>query len=253
MKKTFSATDYNTYRFNVSEIIMYSLICSIFLFVLLYVFYHSVYISALSIPFSFLLLMPIKKKKIADRKNKLLLQFKDMLYSVSSSVSAGDSVETAFEKAGEELAILYPGSNVDIINEIKLINNKLKLNISIEDAVDDFAKRSHLEDVESFADIFKTCKRTSGDISTIMRSSATIIADKIETKEEIQTLLTEKRLESKLVLIMPVATIVLFTITSGDYMSVLYSTSLGRIIMTITLGLLAVSYLIGKKIMNIEV
>jgi tight adherence protein B len=86
-----------------------------------------------------------------------------------------------------------------------------------------------------------------------MRSSSSIIAEKIETKNEIQTLLTEKKLESKLVLVMPIATITIFTMTSQDYMSVLYTTTSGRIVMTITIGLLALSFLIGEKIMNVEV
>lgn len=247
------ATDYDEYKFSASEAILYYLICFGAGFGILFIFFHNAIISLSSAIISLFLMKAIKKKKIRDRKNKLLLQFKDMLYSVSSSVSAGDSVEKAFIKASQELSFLYPAGNEDIHRELDMINNKLRLNMPIEDAVDDFARRSHLDDVENFADIFKTCKRTSGDIATIMRSSSTIIAEKIETKEEISTLLTEKKVESKLVLVMPVGTILLFSFSSSEYMSVLYSTGPGRIVMLITLGLLCLSYLISEKIMNIEV
>jgi len=42
------------------------------------------------------------------RKSELNLQFKDLLYSISASLTAGKSVETAFKEALNDLCILYP-------------------------------------------------------------------------------------------------------------------------------------------------
>ena len=95
---------------------------------------------------SFALFYPkIKTKEIIKRRKKLLnLQFKDMLYALSSSLTAGKSPETVFSDVLKDLKVLYPTTDVYIIKEVEYIIRKLNMNETVA-VLDDLAKRSKLK------------------------------------------------------------------------------------------------------------
>ena len=86
--------DYDIYVLSRNEKIMYTTIAAIFLFALGYLFYHSIILSALLALLSVKFPKMMRGKIISKRKKELNLQFKEMLYSLSSSLSAGRSVES---------------------------------------------------------------------------------------------------------------------------------------------------------------
>ena len=89
------AVNYNVYHMSKGEKLLYILLAGALLYGLGYIFYQNVIISLL---FSLLALKyPAIRTKaiIRKRKRQLTMQFKDMLYSLSSAVSAGNSVERA--------------------------------------------------------------------------------------------------------------------------------------------------------------
>ncbi len=246
-------TDYDVYVMSKNETIINIIIACVVLFAIGYVFYKSVILSAL------LMILSIKwpkmrtKQIIAKRKRQLNVQFKDMLYAVSSSLSAGKSVETAFIESVNDLKILYPDPNCDIIREVTYIAHGLAMNETVETMLGQFAERTHIEDIENFADVFVTCKRTGGNIVEMVRSTSNIIADKIEIKMDIETLVSGKKFEQQVMSLMPIAMILVMTYTSYDYMQPMFETLVGRIIMTVAVAIFGISTLIGNKIMNIEV
>jgi tight adherence protein B len=191
-------------------------------------------------------------KIIIKRRNELNLQFKDLLISLSSSLSAGRALENAFESALEDLLVLYPSDEACIIKETKIIINKLSYNITVEEAISDFAKRSKLEDIKNFSDVIIICKRTGGNLIEAIKNSAGIISDKIEMKQEIETLLSARKFEQKILNIMPIGMVFILSVTAAEYIEPVFNTSQGRVAMTVCLLLLIAAFLISNKIMNIK-
>jgi tight adherence protein B len=72
-------------------------------------------------------------------------------------------------------------------------------------------------------------------------------------ENEIDTMITSKRLEQRIMCIMPFAIVAYLRLTNGTYISGMYGNLPGIIAMTICLIVIAVSGLWGKKIVNIEV
>ena len=64
----------------------------------------------------------------------------------------------------------------------------------MEEVIGDFAGRSHIEDIGTFANIFGIAKRTGGNLIEIIRNTTQIIADKIETKTEIDTMVASQKI-----------------------------------------------------------
>lgn len=176
-----------------------------------------------------------------------------MLYSLSSALSVGKSVETGIRDSLQDLQVIYPDPETDILVELGLILRGLGMNNTIEDMFGQFAERAHLEDIDNFVDIFVTCKRTGGDLIEVMRSTSNTIGDKIEVKQEIETMISGKKYEFNFLMILPVIMVLFLTLTSGDYMAPVFTTIVGRIAMTAAIAIFALAYVVGSKIMKINI
>lgn len=246
-------TDYDVYVMTKSEKMFTIVVAAIALFAVGYVFYHSLILSALLALFA-VKAPKIRTRQIIDkRKNQLSLQFKDMLYSLSSALSVGKSVETGIRDSLQDLQVIYPDPETDILVELGLILRGLGMNNTIEDMFGQFAERAHLEDIDNFVDIFVTCKRTGGDPIEVMRSTSNTIGDKIEVKQEIETMISGKKYEFNFLMILPVIMVLFLTLTSGDYMAPVFTTIVGRIAMTAAIAIFALAYVVGSKIMKINI
>ncbi|WP_243414743.1 type II secretion system F family protein [Sporosalibacterium faouarense] len=246
-------TDYNQYSMTIKEKVYYSTLAAIGIFLIGFVFYRSYILSIILMPIG-LLYPRIKKRDLINKqKMELNLQFKEGLYALSSSLSAGRSIEEAFRESIKDLSILYPNQDTYIIVEFQYIVRKLDMNETIENALLDFANRSHLDDITSFVDVFIIAKRTGGNMVAIIHNTSNVIGDKLRIKQEIQTLVAQKKLEQKVLSIIPILMIIFISWSAPDYMEIVFKTNLGRLLMTVAVLLLSISYLISKKIIDIEV
>lgn len=248
-----SPLDYDCYCMTFKERVFYILTAALFIFAIAFVFYRNTVISLLLCPAALIYPSVKTKELIKKRKTELNIQFKDMLYSLASSLSAGKSMELAFREVLKDLSILYPDPGTYIIREVSYIIRRLEMNETIETVLADFAGRSHIEDVESFADVLQTCKRTGGNIIEIIRNTSNVINDKIEIKQEIEIMLAERKFERRVLNVLPVLMIILLSVSAGDYMYPVFHTAVGRLVMTAAIVLLAAAYFIAAKIMDIEV
>ncbi|MTI47476.1 MAG: pilus assembly protein TadB [Firmicutes bacterium] len=237
----------------IKEKVYYSTLAAIGIFLIGFVFYRSYILSIILMPIG-LLYPRIKKRDLINKqKMELNLQFKEGLYALSSSLSAGRSIEEAFRESIKDLSILYPNQDTYIIVEFQYIVRKLDMNETIENALLDFANRSHLDDITSFVDVFIIAKRTGGNMVAIIHNTSNVIGDKLRIKQEIQTLVAQKKLEQKVLSIIPILMIIFISWSAPDYMEIVFKTNLGRLLMTVAVLLLSISYLISKKIIDIEV
>jgi len=244
--------DYNTYIFSIKEIYIYGMQGLMVCTLVGYLFYNS-YIAVISMLPLLIIFYKIKKSELVKREqHKLNLQFRDGILSVSASLQAGYSIENGFEQALGELTKLYDKKQ-PIINEFQKIIMQLKLNVTIEELLGDLAKRSGVEDIESFAEMFAIAKRTGGDFIKIIQKTSSNLSEKIETQEEVVLAIAGKQMEQKIMSMVPFGIIIYVRLTSSEFLSVLYGNVLGVTVMTVCLFVYGFSYWCGKKIVDIEI
>lgn len=246
-------TDYDEYYLKPGETLFSFLLAAAFLFVLCYIFYKSIILALLVTPVAVLYPRRRAAQLKEGRKKEFKMQFKDALYSLSSSLMAGKSVEMAFRDVHLDLQLLYPDPETPIIKEIGYLVRRLEMNETLEEGLVNLAKRSHLEDIDSFVDVFTISKRSGGNLVEIIKNTSTIIADKLQIEQEIDTMLAQRKLEQKVLAVMPIGMILMLSWTTGDYMAPVFTTLTGRLAMTVSVVLLGVANLISEKIMRIEV
>lgn len=244
--------NYGEYHFSRKEWIRF-LVESVLLCVVFdYLFYQNKWLLVLSVPAAVIFLKLKKKQMIRERKKNLNYQFRDALNSLSVAVQAGYSVENAVSACARDLERLYP-KDTDILKEFHYMESQLKVSVPVEELFLGFAERCSLEDVENFAAVFHTAKRTGGDMNRIIQISARMLGDKIDVKKEIESTLAAKKAEQTIMSLMPAGIILYLKLTSPDFLSVLYGNPFGICAMTLCLGIYGMSYWLGHKIVDIEV
>lgn len=188
-----------------------------------------------------------RKKKQSD---ELRIQFKDLLESLTSSYSAGQNTVEAFTDAYSDMVSVY-GEDANIVREVQIICTGLKNNVNIEELLLDFARRSGLDDVMSFANVFEVCNRQGSDLKRIVSDTREIINDKIEIEMEIETMLSGSKNELNIMMIMPVVIVVMLkglgTSMAGS------NTPVTVIVKIICIGIFALAYVMGRKITDIKI
>jgi tight adherence protein B len=216
-----------------------------------YLFYSNFLVSALGFAGGFAFPRLYADALRARRLQSLRVQFKQALQALSSSLSAGKSIEQAFADAVQDLRMLYPEGSCFMIEELEIVLRKLNNGGTAEAALADFSRRSGLDDALYFADVFAVCKRTGGNLIEIVRRTSAIIGDKLEIEQDIAVLLAQKKFEARVLLASPVVIIGILKATAADYMAPLYAGS-GRVTMTAALALLIVCLWLTRKLMEIK-
>ena len=244
--------DYGRYRLTLRQWCFVGVKTVVLFLIVGYLFYNSPYIFILFIPGLAVMTFMEKKRCIRQRRHCLTQQFKEGMILLYSYVSTGSTLEQAFCRAGEELLRTFKKDD-DIVREFEEIRRKLGMNITVEDCVADFARRSHQEDIESFAQVIAIAKRGGGSMSQIMKNSVETIKNKIESEAQIRTILSARSGEFKLMVLIPLGVMLYMRIFSSGFMDVLYGNGAGILFMTICLGVYGGAILWGMKILDIQV
>ena len=178
--------------------------------------------------------------------------FRDALNSMSVAVQAGYSVENAVSACVRDLEQLYE-KNADIVREFRYIENQQKVSVPVEDLFLDLGKRCRVEDIENFASILYTAKRSGGDLGNVIQKVARMLGDKIDVKKEIESTLAAKKSEQMIMSLMPAGIILYLQLASPGFLDMLYGNPFGIGAMSVCLAVYGTAYWMGQRIVEIEV
>ena len=169
-----------------------------------------------------------------------------------TSLTAGYSLEHAFSDAKRDLSFMYPPDAV-IFGELDEIIAGLKVNIPIEKMLQDFGHRSGIEDIENFANVVMAAKRSGGNLIRIIEKTVGNISDKLRLEEEMETMITAKKLEEKIMMIMPYGILLYLRLSNGEFLGVLYHNAVGVMLMTVFLLGVYLANMWASRIIDIKV
>ena len=208
-------------------------------------FYGSFIAGVIISPLSMLIYKERKKQIIQRKTRQLEIQFKDMLISVSDALKVGYSFENAIRECYRDMCSIYGVDSV-ICGEIKIMISQIKLNIRTQEVVDNFAKRVDLKNAKLFSQIFQVAKSTGGNMTEIIKS----VTDDIVLKETTRDEITAKRMEQRIMSVIPIFIILYITVTTPGFLDVMYASVLGKLIMTGCIAAYVMAYLWGERIIQ---
>lgn len=251
-KEVHEKTDYSVCRLSWKQFVQYTAEAILLCAVVNYLFYRSmvVYIFMLPIPIWY-----VKKRKmnqIAERKQRLHYQFRDALSSLQVGISSGYSVENAVREVRKDLERIY-GRKAEMTQEFLYMEKQMEHGMNLEILLYDLGNRSQVEDIVNFSDIIVQSKRMGGNMKEVLQNCISSMEDRIDVRKEIDAVLASRKMEQKIMSIIPLGIILYLQLSSPEFLDVLYQTPAGVMVMTICLVIYVTAYQWGERLVDIEV
>ena len=162
-------------------------------------------------------------------------------------------MENAVIDALKELQMIYNRKS-DIVREISLIvSDYEQAGIPMSDGFAELGERSEIDDIVSFAAVYKTIEGKTSNFGYIISQTREIIKEKVEIAMEIETTITSSKAETYTMLVLPLALIVMMSSMGSGILDTLFTTFSGRIAATVGVVCTFVSFVIAARAVEIEV
>ena len=243
--------DYRVYRFNRKEKIS-ALFEGMFLNAIVSFLFFDSFVAM--IPGILLVILYVKEKKrrlMRKRFRQLRTELKEFLNELIVALQTGRSIENAFAEALKDTE-RYLEKETLFVLEMKKICAGVSIGESLEKLILQFAYRSHLEELEYFAEVFSVGKRSGGNLIAIMKNTIRMIQEKMDGEEEIYTVIADRQMEFQVMCVIPFVIIIYLRISAGTLMNHLYGNITGIAIMAACVLVYGGCYLYGKRILEIE-
>lgn len=217
-----------------------------------WLYYRSFAVMFLLVPVLIWHLRIMEEEDARKKEREFMEQFKEAIQAVSAALNAGYSVENSFREAQKELLRIYP-KEARISKELQMVVRQLRLQMPMEQILEEFSQRVQMEDVRNFVTVFVAAKKSGGNMITIIQDTVRQIGDKIDVKREIDTILAAKRYEFRVMSVIPYAIIGYMSLSFPEFMDSLYGNIFGIGVMTVCLGIYLAAYYLGMKLIKIEV
>lgn len=200
------------------------------------------------------LITPLFEKKFAAykgcRQRRVMLEsFKDVLYSISSSLAAGRQMPQAIADAAKQQELLQAPLAAELSYVLRVYN---EAHGKLEDLLEDLGNRSGLEEIKLFASSYRICRSSGGDLESVCLRSAYLLIERIDYLSETAAVLSEKKLDTMLLTAMSPGIMLFLNLTSCEYIAVLYECLEGRVIMSLSLCLMLAAAMWSLRIMKLD-
>jgi tight adherence protein B len=189
---------------------------------------------------------PIVDWMYQRRVRKFVSQMVDALSLMSNGLKSGLSVVQSLGLVAQEM----PNP---IHQEFNLILSENKLGVSLEEAFSNLAQRIKVDDVEMFVTSVNILKETGGNLAETFDTIVTTIRDRTKVENKIAALTAQGFYQGVFVMMIPPILGGVFYQTDPEFMSPLFSTPIGWVIIMVIFLLEIVGFFVIMKIVKIDV
>ncbi len=212
-------------------------------------FYRSVWALPPMFLVGWLYLKRSRHRRRRQRNRQMLIQFKECIQAVAASMRAGYSVENAFLDSMADIRSMFgEGSAMEM--ELQQLRQGLYNNVTLEVLLTEMGQRSTLEEIQEFAEVFAIAKRNGGSIPVIIDAATRSISRRLAVEEETETLLSARKLEQRVMNVMPFLIVWYVEVSNPGYFDVLYGNPAGVALMTGCMAVYLAAYFLAERIFD---
>jgi tight adherence protein B len=182
-----------------------------------------------------------------ERKRKLFgEQLPDNLQVLASALRAGHSFVGA-------LSVVVDDADEPSKGEFRRVVADEQLGVPLEDAIRSIVTRMDNEDLEQVALVAALQRRTGGNMAEVLERVTETIRERFELRRLVQTLTAQGRMSRWIVTALPVGLLLALSFINPEYIEPLFTTSVGRVALTVAAAMLIAGSLVIKRIVDIKV
>jgi tight adherence protein B len=184
--------------------------------------------------------------KRKTRMNRINASLVDMLGLVSNSLKSGYGLMQSFEFFSRQ-------TDGPLSMEIRRMLREANLGLSAEDALNALGERVDSKDLDMVLTAITIQRAVGGNLSEILDQVAFTMRERERIRGEIATLTSQQRMTGIVIGALPIIMFVLFMVMNPPYMSLLFTTLPGKVMLVTAIFLELLGYFSIKRLMAIEI
>lgn len=177
---------------------------------------------------------------------RLVDQMVDGMTIMANGIKAGQSLTQSMERVVEN--IVGP-----LAQEFSLVLNKVRLGMSVEEALNEFGERIPRQDVQMFVTAVNILKETGGNLAETFQTIVTTVRERQKVEKKIEALTAQGTMQAIIITLVPLLLLGIFLILDPNYVMPLFTKPLGWVCLALMLTLQVIGLIVMKKIVTIKV
>ena len=173
-------------------------------------------------------------------------QMVDGLTIMANGIKSGLSITQSMER----VTINMKGA---LAQEFSLILNKVRLGLSVEEALNEFGDRIPKQDVQMFVVAINILKETGGNLGETFDVMTLTIRERQKIEKKIEAMTAQGIMQGVIITLVPFILLIVFLVIDPNYVMPLFTQPLGWVALFIMLGLQVIGGILMKKIVTIKV
>jgi tight adherence protein B len=169
-----------------------------------------------------------------------------MAQMMGNSMRAGFSILQSMELVGHEAP--KPGKD-----EFERVVTEVKLGLTLETALDHLQQRMPGEEIELAVVAINVQRQVGGNLAEILMVIAQTVRERVRFKRDLRALTAQARYSSYIITALPIAVAIVINFMDRPYESFLYTSTMGHIMLGISICMLSLGFFFLSRIADIEV
>jgi tight adherence protein B len=184
--------------------------------------------------------------RAAKRRKEFTDELPDFLTLLASGLRAGLSFNSALDSAAVE-------GRGEVGRQIRRALSEVQLGAQLDKALMDCADRMDSEDLRWTVMAVGIQREVGGNLSTILDTSAATVRARQELAREVRTLTAEGKLSAYVLVALPLGVFAFLLVFRREYISVLWSSTLGLIMLSAVAVLILLGWLWMRVLVRVKV
>lgn len=180
------------------------------------------------------------------RQARIDAQLEEMLVLVSNSMKSGYGLLQSFEYASRQIS-------PPLASELKRMIQDANLGAGAEAAIEALADRIASPDMEMVVTAIAIQRSVGGNLAQTLDNVAYTIRERDRIRGEIKTLTAQQRMTGVVIGALPIFVGLIMFAMNPDYMSPLFTETVGRVLLLIAAGLEVAGVFLIRRMMTFEV
>lgn len=192
--------------------------------------------------------LPVILLRVAKRRRieRFDAQMMDIVNVIGNCLKSGLGLQQAFEFLVQEMK--PPASE-----EFDLALKEIRMGAQIEDALGNLGKRVPLPELDMMVISIQTLRRTGGNMVETFEVVGNVIKERRKVEGKIKALTAEGLTQGYIMCAMPAVLGSIIYLLDPEFITPLFETFIGWIMMSVMVGMIALGWVVIKKMVSIEV
>jgi tight adherence protein B len=173
-------------------------------------------------------------------------QMLDITYAFRNSLKAGMSLQQAMQLIANDFA--NPSAD-----QFRMVLREIQIGASIEEALHHIEERIPNAELKIMVNAIEILRQTGGNMVETFESLAETLKNRKKVEGKIKSLTAQGRAQAIILCVMPFAMALILWFLNREYISPLFNTLLGWVILSVVIALVSVGWVIIQKVIAIEV